>query len=146
MTMTFAEAQQAIMDRLAASPIPNVFEGAVPPGFVLPSENNAHLPYVCISFGGKSPVALSNQGITSSRDHLKRTTVTVECIGDSPRDVRRVTEIVRDLLEGYIVDDSWGELSELLAGDYTMYQPDYELWPVRYATGIHYSAYTNAAS
>ena len=57
-----------------------------------------------------------------------------------------MAEIVRETFEGYIVDESWSELTELLAGDYTMYAPDYDLWPVRFATGIHYTAYANAAA
>lgn len=146
MALTFLEAQEALIDRLKASTIPNVFEGVVPPGFTLPQQNGAHLPYATISFGGKTPVALRNQGIDTSKNDLKRTSVAVECIGDSPRDVRRVAEIVRETFEGYIVDESWSELTELLAGDYTMYAPDYDLWPVRFATGIHYTAYANAAA
>lgn len=143
MTLTFSQAQEALIARLKATTIPNVFEATVPPGFILPEQNGAHLPYACISFGGKSPIAGRNQGITSSRDDLKRTTLIVECIGDSPKDVRRVTEIVRDVFEGYEVDPSWSELSESVAGDYTMYKPDHAMWPVRYATGIHFVALTN---
>lgn len=146
MAISFDAAQTAIVDRLKATDIPNVFDGFVPTGFHLPSENNAHLPYITVSFGGKSPVAMRNQGITTSRDHIKRTTVAVECIGDSPNDVRKVAEIVRDVLEGFIVDESWGELSETLAGDYTMYKPEYTLWPIRFAVGIHYAALTNATT
>lgn len=143
--LTFSQAQEALIARLKSSTIPNVFEANVPPGFILPMQNGAHLPYVCIMFGGKAPIAADKQGIGNSRLDLKRTTVTVECIGDSPKDVRRVTEIVRDTFEGYEVDETWSQLVETLAGDYTMYKPDYALWPVRYATGIHYNAFTNGA-
>lgn len=143
MALTFSEAQEALIDRLKASAIPNVFEANVPAGFILPQQNNAHLPYACISFGGNAPIAMRNTGITSSKYDMKRTSVAVECIGDSPRDVRRVTQIVRDQFEGFEVDESWSQLIETLAGDYTMYLPDYALWPVRYATGIHFSAMTN---
>lgn len=146
MAISFLAAQEALIALLKTTTIPNVFEAVVPPGFVLPKENGAHLPYVCVSFGGKTPVALRNQGIDTSKNHLKRTAMTVECIGDSPRDVRRAAEIVRDTIEGYVVDESWSELTELLAGDYTMYAPDYDLWPVRYATGIHYTAFANAVT
>ena len=146
MALTFLEAQEALVARLRATSIPNVFEGTVPPGFTLPHQNGSHFPYACISFGGKTPVAQTNKGLDTTKNDLKRTAVTVECIGDSPRDVRRVAEIVRDAFEGYQVDESWSELEELLAGDYTMYAPDYDLWPVRNATGIHYTAFTNAVT
>lgn len=146
MALSFPDAQEAVIARLRATDIPNVFEAVVPPGFVLPQQNGAHLPYACISFGGKTPVAIRNQSIDTSKNHLKRTAVTVECIGDSPGDVRKVAEIVRGALEGYEVDESWSELTELLAGDYTMYAPDYDLWPVRYATGIHYTAFVGAVT
>lgn len=146
MALSFLEAQEALIARLKATAIPNVFEGAVPAGFHLPSENGSHFPYACISFGGKTPVAQGAQSIDTSANHLKRTAVTVECIGDSPGDVRRVAEIVRGVFEGYVVDESWSELTELLAGDYTMYAPDYDLWPIRNATGIHYTAFANATT
>lgn len=126
--------------------IPNVFEVAVPPGFILPMDHGVHLPYALISFGGQSPVAMRNQGITTTRDDLKWTSVAVEAIGNSPRDVRYVTRIVRGLLEGYKPDASWGELQEQLAGDYTVLKPEYELWPVRYATGIVFNTNANAVT
>lgn len=146
MPISFEAAQNEILALLRATDIPNVFDGVVPTGFKLPVQNNAHLPYICVSFGGKSPVAMRSQGIDGSRNDIKRTTVAVECVGDSPADVRKVCEIVRDVLEGYIVDVSWGELSETLAGDYTMYKPEYTLWPIRFAVGIHYSALVNATT
>jgi hypothetical protein len=50
------------------------------------------------------------------------------------------------LLEGWGPDESWGELEEKLAGDYTVYKPEYNLWPVRYATGIFFNTFANAAT
>lgn len=144
MALTFAEAQEKILALLKASDIPSVFDGPVPPGHHLPRVGLAHLPYACVSFGGMSPVAQRSQGITTSRDDLKWTALSVECIGESPRDVRKVTAIVRDLLEGYSPDETWGELSETLAGDYSVRAPDSDLWPVRHATGIFFNTYANA--
>lgn len=144
MSHVFEAAQEKVLTRLRTTAIPSVFEVAVPAGYKLPVERGVHLPYICVAFGGMSPVRSSNQGITSSKDDLKWTTVSVEVVGESPKTVRKVTAIVRDVLEGYIVDETWSELSETLAGDYTVYTPDYDLWPVRYATGIFFNGMANA--
>lgn len=147
--MEFEDVQDLLIERLregtyAGMKIPNVFEVSVPAGFMLPKVNGAELPYALISFGGMSPVANRNKGINSTRDDLKWTAVAVEAVGTSPKDVRKVTKIVRGLFEGYSPDPSWGELEEQLAGDYTVLQPDADLSPVRYATGIVFNTNTNA--
>lgn len=147
--MDFEDVQDSLVERLKTQTykgmyIPNVFEVSVPAGFILPKDNGAELPYALISFGGMSPVAIRNKGILSSTEDLKWTAVAVEAVGTSPRDVRLVTKIVRGLFEGYSPDPSWGELEEQLAGDYTVLQPDSDLNPVRYATGIVFNTNTNA--
>lgn len=144
--MEFIDVQDAILNRLQTSGIPQVWEGAVPAGVKLLTSNGAHLPYAIVSFGGKSPVAGKNQGIASTALDLKWTSVAVECVAASPRDVRLSTKIVRNLLEGYIPDPDWGELSERLSGDYQVLRPEYEPWPVRHATGIVFNANTNAVT
>jgi hypothetical protein len=144
--MTFEEIQNAILARLVASPIPSVFETAVPAGYLLPKDHGQFLPYLLVTFGGKSPVANSIQGIVSSTHSLKRTTVACEAIGASQRDCRTVTGIVRDLLEGYIADPSWGELTETLSGDYAVKVPEYDTWPVRFGTGIVFNCYANGVT
>lgn len=118
-----------------------VFETAVPVGYPLVETGGAPTPYVLVSFGGKSPVAGYQQGITGTRDDLKLTSVAVECVAASPRTARQVANIVRDELTGY-APDSWGELVERLSGDYQVRVPDYDLWPVRFAAGIVFN--TNA--
>lgn len=145
--MEFEDIQDSIIERLRNSDIPNVFEVSVPAGFKLPRQNGSILPYVLISFGGLTPVAGRNKGITSVADDIKWTAVAVECVGNSPSDVRKVTKIVRRLLgNGYIPDPSWGELEEQLAGDYTIQQPDADLQPVRYATGLIFNTNANAVT
>lgn len=147
--MDFEDVQDSLVERLRTQSyngwkIPNVFEVSVPAGFILPKSNDVELPYALISFGGMSPVAVRNKGIQSSTEDLKWTAVAVEAIGTSPRDVRKVTKIIRGLFEGHSPDPSWGELEEQLAGDYTVLQPDADLSPVRYATGIVFNTHTNA--
>lgn len=147
--MEFEDVQDLLVERLKTqsykgNKIPNVFEVAVPAGLILPKVNGVELPYVIISFGGQSPMALRNKGIVSSSEDLKWTAVAVEAIATSPRDVRMVTKIVRGLFEGFSPDPSWGELEEQLAGDYTVLKPDADLSPVRFATGIVFNTNTNA--
>lgn len=144
--MEFEDVQDSILARLRDSEIPNVFEVSVPAGVTLPKQNGTILPYVLVSFGGLTPVAIRNKGITSVNDDVKWTAVAVECVGNSPSDVRKVTKIVRKLLSGYIADEGWGELEEQLAGDYTIQQPDADLSPVRYATGLIFNTNANAVT
>lgn len=144
--MDFEDVQDAILALLQASDIPNVWEGAVPAGNALPADFGTRLPYAVVSFGGKSPVAGPNQGIVTSAYDLKWSSVAVECVASSPKDVRKVTKIVRALLEGYIPDVSWGQLTERLSGDYQVLKPEYEPWPVRHATGIVFNANVNAVT
>lgn len=145
--MELEDVQDKILQRLRETDIPNVFEVSVPAGFVLPKQYGVILPYALVSFGGLTPVAGRQKGITSVADDIKWTAVAVECVGNSPSDVRKVTKIVRATLgKGYIPDESWGELEEQLAGDYTIQQPDADLAPVRYATGIIFNTNANAVT
>ena len=138
------EVQDALLEFLRASDLPNVFEEVVPVGTELPKQNNVFLPYVLVSFGGQAPVAQWQQGIVSSAHDLKWTSVGVECIGQSPHDKRVAASIVRELLEGYEPDPGWGQLREQLSDSYTVKVPDSDLWPVRFATGIVFNAQDNA--
>lgn len=141
------ETQDIVFARLKSSTrIPSVFEGAVPAGVTLPKMNGVILPYIIVSFGGMSPQANRNKGITNSKDDVKWTSVNVEAIGASQRDARVVAHEVRKLLEGYSPDPSWGELEEILSGDYAVRVPDYDLSPVRYAVGVVFNVVANAAS
>lgn len=140
-------AQDAVFARLKASDIPNVFETSVPPGFKLPvATSGRHYPYVLVTFGGLSPIRNSLKGIVSTRNDLKSTSVAVQSVGDTQRDTRVVSALVRDLLEGYSPSPDWGELEEQLSGDYTVRVPDYDLWPVRYATEIVFNTNANAVT
>jgi len=147
MSLNFTEAHDAILAHLRDSDIPNVFDTTVPAGFELPRQNNTYLPYVLVSFSGKAQTTTTTAGITGSRDNLKNTLVAVECVGASPGDARRVADVARDKLDGYIVDESWSELSESLAGgDYKVTASESDLWPVRFATGMVFTALTNAVT
>ncbi len=142
----FETVQDALLTRLRTSQIPNVFETSVPPGYLLPKQNGVHLPYALITFGGKSPMANRYKNLQSTKLDAKWTSVAVECVGDSQRDCRTVSKIVRNLFEGYTPDVTWGELEEQLSGDYTVKVPEYELWPVRYATGIVFNTVVDTVS
>jgi len=144
MVSPIEDVQDALLDLLRATEIPNVWEETIPVGSALPIENGIHLPYALVSFGGQSPAAERHQGITSSANDVKWTTVAVECVGASPRDKRTVAAIVRELLEGYSPDTGWGQLQEQLSDSYTVKAPDYDLWPVRFATGIVFTTLDNA--
>ena len=113
-----------------------IWEETVPTGVTPKSQNGRMVPYVLISFGGQSPVAQPQQGITSSRDDLKWTSIGTECVGETPADRRAISRVVRDMLEGYVPGPGWGQLREQLSDSYTVKRPEFSLWPVRFATGI----------
>jgi hypothetical protein len=141
----FIDAQNTILARveaLGADQKFDVFEVAIPLGYERSEAFIQHEPYVLVSFGGKAAVAEDEQGITGTRDDIKRTSVGLEIVGNAPLTVRLIGDILRNSLDGFIPNDSWGELVERMAGDYTVRDPNFELWPVRYAQGIVYN--TNA--
>lgn len=141
--LSVEQVQDQILEQLKSTGI-QIWEETVPAGVKLKTQNNRHLPYVLISFGGQSPVAMWQQGITSSAQDLKWTSVGTECVGETPRDRRAISAIVRKTLEGYIPDAGWGQLREQLSDSYTVKVPEFALWPVRYATGIVFNTQVNA--
>lgn len=138
------EQRESLITRLKAAGVPNVWEQVVPSGVELPRQNGVVLPYVLIGFGGQAPVAMRNQGITSSRDDLKVTSVSIEAVGASPGDARKVEGIVRGQLEGYDVGPGWGELREQLSDSYTVRVPDSQLFPVRFVRAAVWNAFIGA--
>jgi hypothetical protein len=147
--MAFEDVQDAILDMVEARGATDkfdVYEIDIPAGKKPRMENGAILPYVLISFGGKTPVALQNQRIDSSKNDLKWTSVAFECVANSGRDVRKLTKIIREMFEGYSPDPDWGELTERLSGDYTVLTPDYDLSPPRNATGIVFNTNVGAVT
>ena len=144
MQTTLDADRDALIARLKSFDIPNVWEQTVPAGTKMPKENGVYLPYAVISFGGLSPVAQPMQGITSSRDDLKWTSVAVESIGATPRIARQLETIVRDAFEGYEPAPGWGQLREQLSDSYTVKVPDMDLWPVRYVRAMVFNAQTGA--
>jgi len=138
------ETRDELTDLLKAAGIPNVFEQTVPTGFELPSEKGVYLPYAVISFGGLSPVAQAMQGITSSRDDLKWTSIAVESVGATPAMARRVESIVRDTFEGLEPAPGWGQLREQLSDSYTVKVPDMDLWPVRFVRAMVFNTQVGA--
>lgn len=143
---TQIEIQDGILELLKTIGIPSVFEGAIPTGYKLPKTYGFISPYLIVTFGGQSPVALRNQGIDSSKKDVKWTTVATEVVANSQGDARRAAQLVREALEGYQPDPAWGELSETLSGDYAVQRPDYDLPQVRYAVGIVFSTLSNAVT
>lgn len=140
---TLEEDQDTIL-ALLKTKIPTVFEGALPDGFKLPTEGAYFLPYAIVMFGGLSPVAVRNQTITSSRDDLKWTAVSLEIVGHTPRTARYAAGKIRDALEGYSPSESWGELTEVLSTGYGIKVPDHDIWPLRYQIDMVFNTMTNA--
>ena len=122
----------------------SVFDGAIPTGDMLESRNGRYLPYVVFGFGGKTEAANRMLGIGSSRDDVKWTAFVAYCVGDSPATVRRLKDVIRTEFEGYLVDDSWGQLTEVLSGDFGISKPDPDLIPLRFGEPLVFKAITDA--
>lgn len=147
--MKLADNQDKVFDRLVALGADKkfgVFEGAIPLGYEQTVEFGQHAPYIIVGFGGQSEVQMGYQGISGTRDNLKWTSVAVEAVANSPATVRRVADLIRDSLEGFSPDEDWGELVEQMSGDYSIRRPEFDLWPVRYASGMVFSANSNASN
>jgi hypothetical protein len=121
-----------------------VFETAIPLGYEATERFGQHEPYVLIGFGGQSSVSEDLQGITGTVDDLKWTSVAAEVVSNSPSTSRRIAGIIRTSLEGYVPDERWGQLVEQMSGDYTVKNPEYDLWPVRFARGMVFTTNSNA--
>ncbi len=123
--------EQKIKD-LGASKKFSVYDGAIPTGDMLVQKNGRYWPYVVFGFGGKSEAANRMQGITSSAEDVKWTSLVFYCVGDTPKTVRRLKDVVRTEFEGYVPGDGWGQFKEILTGDFGISKPDPDLTPLRF--------------
>lgn len=128
---------------LAASAKFDIYDGAVPSGEQLKAHNGRYWPYVVYGFGGKTQAANRMQGIGSSRDDVKWTSLVFYCVGDSPLTVRRLKDVLRTEFEGYTPVDGWGEFTEVLTGDFGISKPDPDLIPLRFGETMSFKALTD---
>jgi hypothetical protein len=145
--MNLEEAQDAVIERVKAVGAQykfDVFEGSIPLGYELTKQFGQQNPYVIVTFGGQGEVQRGHQGITGTRDNLRITSVAVECVSNAPKTSRVLVGLIRDSLDGFSPDESWGQLVEQLSGEYSVRNVDYDLWPVRFARGILFEANSNA--
>lgn len=142
----FLTTQGEIIDKLntlAATTKFQVFDGAVPTGEDLISERGGYWPYVVFSFGGKTQAANRHRGISSSAEDVKWTAVVFYCVGDTPATVRKLKEVLRAEFEGYVPGPGWGELTEILTGDFGISKPDPDLIPLRYGETLAFNTLVN---
>jgi len=120
-----------------------VFDGAVPTGETLKSTNGRFWPYVVFGLGGRTEAANRMQGISSSREDVKWSSFVLFCVGDTPRTVRKLKDAIREEFEGYIVGPGWGEMTEVLSGDFGISKPDPDLIPLRFGETIAFKFLTS---
>jgi hypothetical protein len=116
------------------------YDGAIPSGEHLRSTNGRYWPYVVYALGGKSEVRRDQQGIVSSADDVKWTSLVIFCVGDTPTTVRRLKDLLRTEFEGYIHGPGWGEFVEILTGDFGISKPDPDLIPLRFGESLAFKA------
>lgn len=142
----FYEAQEEIIEKIeaicAAAKI-GCYDGALPSGEQLRSTNGRYWPYVIYALGGKSPLANRQKGIGSSADDAKWTALSFFCVADTPRTVRRVKEVLRDEFEGYVHGLGWGQMEEVLSGDFGISKPDPDLQPLRHGEPLIFKVVTD---
>ena len=128
---------------LGESMLFQVFDGAVPSGETLKATNGRYWPYVVFALGGKSEAARRMQGITSSADDVKITSLVFFCVADTASTVRRLKDVLREEFEGYEPTVGWGQFTEVLSGDFGISKPDPDLIPLRYGETISFKSYTD---
>lgn len=119
----------------------DVFDTQIPTGYRLAYQNNASVPYVLLDFGDKSQVEPTAQGITSTKDNMKWTTILFEVVTPNPATNRQIKAILRNSFEGWVPDDGWGEMIERYNARYRPVESEgTEFWPARFATSLVYVA------
>lgn len=143
----FLDGQEAIVQKikdLAVAKKFSAYDGSLPTGDMLKSTNGRYWPYVVFALGGKTEAAMRMQGISSSRDDVKWSSLVFYCVGDTPSTVRKLKDLIRGEFEGYIHADGWGELTEVLSGDFGISKPDPDLIPLRYGEPLAFKFLTDA--
>lgn len=117
---------------LGAAKLFSTFDGAIPTGEQLHKTNGRYWPYVVYGLGGKTEAANRHQGITSTREDVKWTSLVFFCVGDTPSTVRKLKEVLREEFEGFVPSAGWGQFTEVLTGDFGISKPDPDLIPLRF--------------
>lgn len=131
----FLDEQNRLIDKIKALAVTNkfsAFDGAIPTGEQLHKTNGRYWPYIVYGLGGKTEAANRHQGITSSKEDVKWTSLVFFCVGDTPNTVRKLKDLLRNEFEGYIPAVGWGEFTEVLSGDFGISKPDPDLIPLRF--------------
>lgn len=139
----FLDVQDAIVARikaLGAAKKFSTFDGAIPTGEQLKTVNGRYWPYVVYGLGGKTEAANRHQGITSSKEDVKWTSLVFFCVGDTAGTVRRLKDVLREEFEGYIPALGWGQYTEVLTGDFGISKPDPDLIPLRFGEVISFKS------
>lgn len=121
----------------------STYDGALPTGDQLKQTNGRYWPYVVYGLGGKSEAANRMQGIGSSVDDVKWTSLVFHCVADTPSTIRRLKDILRGEFEGYEPASGWGQFTEVLTGDFGISKPDPDLIPLRFGEPMAFKALTD---
>ena len=139
----FLDTQKAIVAKikaLGAAKKFSVFDGAVPTGDQLETTNGRYWPYVVFGLGGKTEAANRHQGITSSKEDVKWTSLVFFCVGDTSNTVRTLKDVLREEFEGYSPEPWLGQYTEVLTGDFGISKPDPDLIPLRFGETIAFKS------
>lgn len=133
-----------MLNDLGTAQVFDVYDGAVPTGKKLRQVAGRYLPYVVFGLGGKTEAANRMQGIASSKEDVRWSSFVLYCVADAPASVRKLKDLLRNVFEGYVIGPGWGELTEVLAGDFGISKPDPDLVPLRYGEPLVFKLLTDA--
>ena len=143
MSLSLLPVEDQIITKLKELP-QSVYENGVPDDTSLVYSNKVMLPFIVPFFGGYAR-ALDGRGITSSRQDLGESYVSIQCVGPTERSSRQVADIVREKMTGFIPEDA-GEM--IPSGGSRYVTPDFSSRPAKYISEVtfRYAVNTNVVS
>jgi len=138
MAVSLLPSQDAISTKLNELP-QTVYDNTAPPDEMLEYSNGTMLPFIVPMFGGYSR-AIEGRGITSVRNDLGESYVTVACVGPTERSARQVADLVLNKLTGFKPVNA----SELTPASNTgTLVFDNSVKPIKYVSEITFIFYVN---
>ncbi len=138
MSLSLLPTQDAIITKLNELP-QTVYENTVPTDDILEYSDGQMLPFIVALFGGYSR-AIEGRGITSVRQDLGESYVSIACVGPTERSARQVADLVLNHLTGFVPVNA-SELTPAPSTNTIIF--DNSVRPVKYISEITFIFYVN---
>lgn len=110
---TLFDSQEEIIALIRTIPNVDFHEDEVPDEEMIVMIGDQIKPYVTISFGGTSEAPRRTNGIVGASYDSDETSIVIQCVASTKRAARKLHDIVRDKLRGY-VPTNCGEIRNAL--------------------------------